>query len=93
VGGTNWYQFGEPQDDLTIASGLTLNGAVSPYFLPKLMGVTREGPLVIGTWAQHVSWDDRGEPGKTSIASPVGYLPFQGGFLTAVVGADGHLWV
>ncbi|HEU5418476.1 MAG TPA: tectonin domain-containing protein [Streptosporangiaceae bacterium] len=92
TGGTNWIRFGQPPDDQDVTSGFTLNLAQFPYYKPYVMGLTDEGPLVIGNLLENITWDDRGEPGKTSIVSAAGFVPYQGDFLKPVVGADGHLW-
>ena len=90
-----WLGFGQPPDDQTIVGGLTVNTAPDPFYQPWLMGLTREGPLLLGGLKSDglsPVWDDRAEPGRTSIASTVGFVPYQRDFLTAVVGADGHIW-
>lgn len=93
TGGVNWIRFGQPPDDQDITSGFTLNLGQPPYFKPYLMGLAQAGPVVIGNLGESVTWDDRGEPGKTSIVSAAGFVPYQRDFLKPVVGADGHLWM
>lgn len=93
----SWTSFGQPPDDLDVVSGLTLNPARYPYYVPLVMGLAAKGPVVLGQQfveddSPVVLWEDRGTPGETSIASTVGFLPYQGDYLTAVIGADGHLW-
>lgn len=88
-GSGNWFSIYQPPGDLNAISGLTINTAQTPLFNALVMSRTDAGPLAIGAQS---GWDVRGEPGETTITSPVGFLQFQNDFLTAVVGADGHLW-